>query len=692
MAIYLNGEPYSGKRGLGGQLSRIDLTRAEYDALTDYEVNVFYVVQETNNNTTVYLGKQNLKKATGSPIDPLDEITTYSYKYGNYSADKGKVGIKWTDPSNKVVNGETVATWHRTILVRKTNSYPATWCDGTKIISTTTKNLYQNSYFYDNTVDYNTTYYYGLFCQSEEGSWNSGAFFTITPQKLVLDAVNNLTVTGRKSARITWQDPVDISETTNALATNWAQTTIVRKIGSAPANINDGTTVIVEKTKNRYTSGNLSYIDRNLTPNTTYYYGAFAETEEGVISQGTTASFTTVPQYQTMTVKIDLTDSNPYTNCSYDDDATQMDFVRPIVAGGATSARTNYAVKDSDSALTSELWDEFFGHYPVILNNAGQEVVKLDPNDFTKTETGADATSYLNTSSYDVMIAFPIHGIKISKANDIVTISMTNDPEAQGYQYFAHTKGLAIKDKFYLGAYWGFNNNSLLYSQANKSATNNINLTNSRLYAESRGTNYQLMSFYQWLYIQVMYLLKYKNTNGQAALGSGWTTEGSSEVFAVSTGAMNVRGMDYGTTTSNNNANRIKLFGLEDPWGCYNCWVDGCYFNANGEILLNSFNQGLNNAGEDYYVNEGAFANPAGYWVSPIGTSNTGFIPSTEEAGSSTTYFADQASLSNETCLCVGGPSNGDTNCGPFYLKAQDPDTANWTNAARLCYISTTNI
>ena len=75
---------------------------------------------------------------------------------------------------------------------------------------------------------------------------------------------------------------------------------------------------------------------------------------------------------------IDLSNSNPATCVTYADDAVGM------TAG--------------DSA-----WDEFFGHYPVLLKN-GVEVGKLNPNNFDQFEDGTTA-DISSGNAGDAMIA-----------------------------------------------------------------------------------------------------------------------------------------------------------------------------------------------------------------------------------------------------------------------------------------------
>lgn len=81
---------------------------------------------------------------------------------------------------------------------------------------------------------------------------------------------------------IAWTDPNDIMDG-STVVTAWAGTKVVRKAGSAPENVFDGTVVVDSKTKNQYASS--GYEDANLAEGT-YYYRFFPYSENGVYTQG----------------------------------------------------------------------------------------------------------------------------------------------------------------------------------------------------------------------------------------------------------------------------------------------------------------------------------------------------------------------------------------------------------------------
>lgn len=92
--------------------------------------------------------------------------------------------------------------------------------------------------------------------------------------KVPLNAISVIAVTWwDEEATITWTDPTDI--TVNwVLVASWSSTKLVRKVGSAPTNINDWTLVLTETVRDTYSS--TWYTDTWLTNGTTYYYAAFS--------------------------------------------------------------------------------------------------------------------------------------------------------------------------------------------------------------------------------------------------------------------------------------------------------------------------------------------------------------------------------------------------------------------------------
>ena len=97
-----------------------------------------------------------------------------------------------------------------------------------------------------------------------------------------------------------WDDPVDkyatpegeTAQDPQQLVSVWDHTIVVRKVGSQPANPNDGIVVTSSGVRDQYLS--TGYTDTSLPNDTTYYYGVFAVNEDGVASDGAFISATPV--------------------------------------------------------------------------------------------------------------------------------------------------------------------------------------------------------------------------------------------------------------------------------------------------------------------------------------------------------------------------------------------------------------
>ena len=367
-------------------------------------------------------------------------------------------------------------------------------------------------------------------------------------------------VIGSGKITLTWVDPDDIYD--GGKSTKWTSTRIVRKSGSTPKDENDGTVVVESRTKNQYrTSG---YNDSGLTNGITYYYAAFPCSSDGIYSK-TPALTCGMPEesFKTMSVVIEFGEDDPATMCTYDDDAVDMPSGK------------------SDNATTS--WQKFFGYRPCLMVD-GVVVAYLSPDDYTKTING-DAVDLSTTDCADVMVEFPRKGIKLTQVysgNNQYKISMTNDPNASGYTYYAHTRGSSPCNNFYISAYNGSIVGDRLRSvhgSPHLKLSNETYLYMWRNYAHNNGTGYELMTWYQVQFLRYMYMLQFKNTNSQEQVGYGYTGR-SSRSDTLTNGTMDKSGMIYG---SKDRSKGVKLFGIENLWGNSDCFIDGLVWARHGE-------------------------------------------------------------------------------------------------------------
>ena len=467
--------------------------------------------------------------------------------------------------------------------------------------------------------------------------------------------VQNFTLTpGKFLVSLTWEDPVDYTE--EGYTCTWAKTVVVRKQGGYPNDIHDGNIVVTTVERDKYkTSG---YVDAGLTAGETYYYRVFACSTDGVYSEPAEGSAVPV-QYRIMTVKMDFDKAILATGASYADDAVDME-----------SGKT-------DSATT--MWQKFFGYKPCLFKD-GKVVGYLNPNDFTKFEDGstADITS---GNAGDVMIQFPRKGVHISKSENIITVSMTDDPNDSSFKYYAHQRGSVDKDYFYLGAYDGWVSGKRLRSLSGKTPAVSTLLADFDKYGKANGTGYGCMGYYQWLFLQVMYILQFKgDLNSQSTVGNGNCNGGSIK----NTGRSNTKGMIYGDNSV------AKLFGIEDAWGNMEQLVNN-YFTSSKFHVTSTTDDTITDVNKytDRGPGYGRADSGGNFYSECMGTTESGFTPTYGSFyGSATTGFCDYGAVSSRRAPTVGGNFGNGDRIGLFYFSVgYKPGEISSDTGSRLGYL-----
>lgn len=329
--------------------------------------------------------------------------------------------------------------------------------------------------------------------------------------------------------------------------------------------------------------------------------------------------------YKTMTVKINLSDSNPATWAEYTDDAVGM------TAGAAA-------------------WDTFFGHYPAMIKN-GAIVGELDPTQGYAKYTDGTTADITSGADGDVMIVFPRRGLKIWIDNGYLYISMTDDLGDIGYKQLAHKYGSDYCDWFALGRYKGYSDGSKLRSLSGKTPTTSQTLGAFRTLAQTNGTGYEQTAYYQLMYIQAMYMLKYCGQNPQSAVGAGYTSTSNTAIHT--TGGSNSHGLDYGESSG---TSQCSLFGIEDAWGNLNEWIDGIIVGANRQLTAATGNYNDSGTGYTAITDKTGSVAYGGYLRTPLGTTEGGFAPDITTRGTygtDSTYFCDDSFINT-----VGGAAD----------------------------------
>ena len=241
----------------------------------------------------------------------------------------------------------------------------------------------------------------------------------------------------------------------------------------------------------------------------------------------------------------------------------------------------------SDDAAWLTAWsgtfDDFFWYSAVLLNTSGVETAEMTQSWWVF--TGAMTTLWNITNWDNVMIKFPVRWIKMTKSWSTVTLSITDGlgREAEWYQYYAHctwtlSSPWAPKDAFYLGSYKWYTSSSRLKSWSWQSPSVSTTQANFCTYAKANGSWYNIGWFYQRMYIDALYMMKYWNPNSLSVVWK-WVIWWSSRVNTWWTNSQT--NATYWTTST---TTQIKLFWLEDRWGNVRERIWGAYIDARKQL------------------------------------------------------------------------------------------------------------
>lgn len=359
-----------------------------------------------------------------------------------------------------------------------------------------------------------------------------------------------------------------------------------------------------------------------------------------------------IPERSTFIYGVRITKSNSSpTHLVYTDDA----------AGLSPSTMS------SNGVLTDNGWNarlkELFGLRPCVFKN-GTVQYYLDETNFNKKADGS--ASVLTGADGDVMIEFTRNGwVSITNDSSYVYVRISNTKVDSTYQQLAFSYKGTVRDKFYIGVYLGSQDGTKLRSVSGKAPWVNQNITQFVSYAHNNGNGYELVNFYKWTFLQVLYLIRFKSLDGQTAVGKGYT--GASA--AVNTGGTNAQGMNYGTPTNNNaTTGRVKVNGIEDFWGNCFWFLDGLFCDSSRNIRTGDTDIVTAGNGSNYTTRATIASDIGGYISDVHGTNELGFLIKAAN-GSQTTYYCDYGNCYAGYVGYAGGCWDNGLAAGPFRLN-----------------------
>lgn len=217
------------------------------------------------------------------------------------------------------------------------------------------------------------------------------------------------------------------------------------------------------------------------------------------------------------------------------------------------------------------------------------------------TDAPTDASQWTTGTEY--FTEFPFMWLSITKSSSKITVMMSNadtrpDSTFQCWAFAKANDGVSDTEIqnaastvsrtslinggsnatysrcFRLGCFLMSGDTSGYYSKANTAATGGIALNKYWVGANARGSQYDGMSFAQWVHIQALFLILYKDRNSQAAHSSGLASASrtDSSNAPLSTTA-------YGMAGSTSSA-RNAFFWIHDIWGNFYQFIASVFIRA----------------------------------------------------------------------------------------------------------------
>lgn len=361
---------------------------------------------------------------SGGVSIPLENVTSIETIAGS-----GEAFIRWTDPDDVVIDGQTVATWRGTKLMRKAGSYPKSPTDGTSVIEISTHNYYRENYFQDKGLANNQTYYYKLFPYNHNYTYTNteAGEFTVTPAPIYLDGVSNLEAfPGFEKVTLKWVNPADkvAEESSDVTIAKVDHVVIVYSTDKYPEAIDDG---VAYTTKSAVET---EYVAEGLTNGTTYYFSLFPVSVAGDVTIDESSRVSAVPQKITIEGEPSQSGTLTYTGSVLSPVWSNYNSTY-LTIGGVTSATDAGTYEVTFTPTEDAMWEDGTSTAKTI----SWTINKADCNLFIEPASltlNADATSgtitakrngngTVSVSSSDTNV------VSVSVSGNTITVSSVNE-------------------------------------------------------------------------------------------------------------------------------------------------------------------------------------------------------------------------------------------------------------------------
>lgn len=470
---------------------------------------------------------------------------------------------------------------------------------------------------------------------------------------------------------------------------------LVRKEGSEPVDISDGTTVLELKRRDFGIYRKFPFVDTTFNPiidTVTYYYKAFPVSTYGVANTLTENSvFLKAKDYYLYGFKLDQNESNPDNMITYLSDCDNYDY---------KSAYMDYA---NDKFVYGDWKTAWFIDKlkPCMLKYDGTVDYELDKNDYTK-KTDGTASDVANASyGGNAMVGIPkVYWKIVDNGDNTANIYIASKQVDTDFHCWSHidNNGNEI-DYCYMPIYNGSVVSGKLRSLSGKAPINSQSCTSEITYAKANNLTSDIIwyteLFNDRMLINLLLLLIGKSADTQTVFGTGNNNSyvSTSNTGVKNTGTMNTKGLFWG---NQDNVSGVKVFGMEHWWG--NQWrrIAGWINDKGTQKIKMTYGQSDGSTTDEYnetgsgYISIGGDTprGASGGYISKMLITDNGLIP-TIASGSATTYYCDGLWFNNSQVdyARVGGYSGNISLVGALCsnLNAASSDSYWYIGAALSC-------
>ena len=368
------------------------------------------------------------------------------------------------------------------------------------------------------------------------------------------------------------------------------------------------------------------------------------------------------------------------------DPSAAVTYLRDAV--GMTPAHMDYT---NDKFDYGSWEDAFFMPRPCMLKKNGVVAYYLNPNDLTKKADGTDSDIANTAFEGNAMMEWGKDGKRIwlkvvpkgtdSASVDVYIANYQADSDYHAWS-FMDTNGAYI-DHFYTPIYNGSLADGVTRSISGQAVSQKLTAEQEIAYAQANGTGWMIENFGDRLLINYLLILMGKSLDTQGVFGQGITNESETALNAYTTGALNDKGLFYGSSSTNT---AVKIFGTENYWGLQWRRTTGLVIQG-GTIKYKLTESDADGASGGYtiqgsnYIDSGIVtAGTSGEYISAMAYEKDGAALPANLAGSSSTYYCDGNRFEFHTTIYAlfGGPASDGASCGAFYLNLSSASSHMW--------------